>query len=95
LIPPVLEYVEKIFCQNAPKRWAVMGLGRIPSSSIYPWARKGGERFAISRFRGTPEKRYEKKSIQIQRDLEIPVRVPAIKTCFMSIDEIARIFSKS
>ena len=28
-------------------------------------------------------------------DLEIPVQVPEIKTCFMSIDEIARIFSKS
>ena len=28
-------------------------------------------------------------------DLEIPVQVPAIKTCFMSKDEIARIFSKS
>ena len=27
-------------------------------------------------------------------DLEILVRVPAIKTCFMSIDEMARIFSK-
>ena len=28
-------------------------------------------------------------------ELEIPVQVPAIRTCFMSIDEIARIFSKS
>jgi len=28
-------------------------------------------------------------------DLEIPVQVPTIKTCFRSIDEIARIFSKS
>ena len=27
--------------------------------------------------------------------IEIPVQVPAIETCFMSIDEIARIFSKS
>ena len=28
-------------------------------------------------------------------DLEIPVQVPAIKTCFISVDEIARIFLKS
>ena len=28
-------------------------------------------------------------------DLEIPVQVPAIETCFTSIDEIARIFFKS
>jgi len=37
------------------------------------------------------------KEIQeIRRKLrKIPVQVPAIKTCFMSIDEIARIFSKS
>ena len=26
---------------------------------------------------------------------EIPVQVPAIETCFTSIDEIARIFAKS
>ena len=29
------------------------------------------------------------------RSFTIPVQVPAIETCFMSIDEIARIFSKS
>ena len=27
--------------------------------------------------------------------IKIPVQVPAIERCFMSIDEIARIFSKS
>ena len=26
---------------------------------------------------------------------KIPIKVPAIETCFMSIDEIAQIFSKS
>ena len=30
-----------------------------------------------------------------RRGLGIPVHVPAIETCFMSTDEIARIFSKS
>ena len=45
----------------------------------------------ISRFRGTPEKIHE----TCQNILRIiPVQVPAIESYFMSMDEIARIFSK-
>ena len=40
------------------------------------------------------QSKYVHKKIKVW-DLEIPVQVPAIKTCFMSTDEIARIFSKS
>ena len=36
-----------------------------------------------------------KKKWGIGRIYEIPVQDPAIKTCFTSVDELARIFSKS
>ena len=54
---------------------------------------------------GTQKKRASAKVLGLENyinsyilwvcDSEIAVQVPAIKTCFMSIDEIARIFSKS